>query len=231
MIFVTGDTHIPIDISKLNTDNFPEQKNLSKNDYVIIAGDFGGVWNNSKEDSHWQKWLDKKPFTTLFVDGNHENFDLLNSHQVKEWNGGKVHFIKDNVIHLMRGQVFNVDSVKIFTFGGAESIDKLRRIEGKSWWKEEMPNHAEYEEGFDNLEKHKWQVDYIITHECSMKTFIEMNNYTFGLKSFYSEALRKYFDIIEEKVEFKHWYFGHYHDDINVDRKHTGLYQLIKKIF
>ena len=30
MIFITGDTHCPIDIRKLNTSNFKEQQSLTK---------------------------------------------------------------------------------------------------------------------------------------------------------------------------------------------------------
>jgi predicted phosphodiesterase len=80
LIYVCGDTHIPIDIFKLSVGNFPEQKQMTKDDYIIIAGDFGGVWNNSKEELYWRKWLNDKNFTTLFVDGNHENFELSNNH-------------------------------------------------------------------------------------------------------------------------------------------------------
>ena len=70
MIYITGDTHIPIDIKKLNTKNFSEQKTLTKEDYVIICGDFGGVWNGKNEEKYWLNWLKNKNFTTLFIDGN-----------------------------------------------------------------------------------------------------------------------------------------------------------------
>ena len=134
MIHITGDIHGTISVNKrLNTRNFPQQKQLTKNDYVIIAGDFGLIWDGSKEDQYWLKWLNKtKPFTTLFIDGNHENFDLLEEYPVEIWNGGKVHRINDSVIHLMRGQVFEIEGKKIFTFGGAASHDKEYRKEGKS---------------------------------------------------------------------------------------------------
>jgi len=79
MIYITGDTHIPIDISKLNTSKFPDQKALSKSDYVIVCGDFGGVWEYSEEGRYWLNWLEQKNFSTLFVDGNHENFDMLDN--------------------------------------------------------------------------------------------------------------------------------------------------------
>ncbi len=42
MIYVTGDTHIPIDIGKLSEDRFAEQCCMTKDDYLIICGDFGG---------------------------------------------------------------------------------------------------------------------------------------------------------------------------------------------
>ncbi|MFD2329464.1 metallophosphoesterase [Cohnella sp. GCM10020058] len=147
MIFVTGDTHGAISIGKrLNTRNFPKQRELTKKDYVIIVGDFGLIWNLDAEDRYWLKWLSKqKTFTTLFIDGNHENFDLLESYPVEIWNGGKIHRINDSVMHLMRGQVFNIDGLGFFTFGGAFSHDKEDRIEGKSWWRREMPSQAEYE--------------------------------------------------------------------------------------
>ena len=29
------------------------------------------------EERHWLDWLEAKPFTTLFVSGNHENFGML----------------------------------------------------------------------------------------------------------------------------------------------------------
>lgn len=69
MIYVTGDTHGALSINKLSSDEFPQGKELTKNDYVIICGDFGLVWNNNGEDYWWRRWLDNKPWTTLFVDG------------------------------------------------------------------------------------------------------------------------------------------------------------------
>ena len=120
MIYITGDCHA--DFRRFNTDIFPEQNEMTKEDYVIICGDFGGVWDKDKESARekwWLDWLEEKSYTTLFVDGNHENFDRLYDNPVEEWHGGKVHKIRSSVIHLMRGQVFEIDGKEIFTFGGA----------------------------------------------------------------------------------------------------------------
>ena len=63
---------------------FPEQKEVGKEDYVIICGDFGGVWDvdrfmvqESPEEKNALDWLESKPFTTLVILGNHENYDRL----------------------------------------------------------------------------------------------------------------------------------------------------------
>ena len=90
---------------------------------IAVCGDFGGIWDSSNTEKYWLDWLEKKKFTILFVDGNHENFDLLNAFPVTEWNGGKVHVIRKNIIHLMRGQVFTIEGIRFFTFGGGQSHD------------------------------------------------------------------------------------------------------------
>lgn len=178
MIYITGDCHA--DFRRFDTDIFPEQNDMTKEDYVIICGDFGGIWDKDKESARekwWLDWLEAKPYTTLFVDGNHENFDRLYDCPVEEWHGGKVHKIRETVIHLMRGQVFEIDGKKIFTFGGARSHDisggilelndpnfrakkkKLDqgyepyRINHLTWWEREMPSQEEMDEGRRNLEE------------------------------------------------------------------------------
>lgn len=75
MIFATGDTHGFF--LRFTIEHFLEQKQMGREDYVIICGDFGGLWNDSPEEWYWLNWLNDKPFTTLWVDGNHENYDML----------------------------------------------------------------------------------------------------------------------------------------------------------
>ncbi len=42
MIYITGDTHS--DYTRFTENKFPIQAEMTKDDYVIICGDFGGVW-------------------------------------------------------------------------------------------------------------------------------------------------------------------------------------------
>ena len=164
MIYITGDIHGDIDISKLNIRNFPEQKHLSKQDYLIICGDFGLVWDGSKREKYWLKWLSKKRFTTLFVDGNHENFHALRKIPTMEKFGGIVRQITPSIYHLERGQVFEIDGNKVFVMGGARSHDKIYRKENISWWEDEMPSAQEMEKAIVALNTAHWDVDLVITH-------------------------------------------------------------------
>ena len=246
-IYITGDCHG--DYRRFSTEIFPEQYTMGKSDYVIVCGDFG-YWSEDREQLWWRKWLDKKPFTTLWVDGNHENYDLLASCPVKEWNGGRVQYVAPSIIHLMRGQVYDIAGCRIFTFGGAQSHDiqggilepddpefKLKkkqldkgdmpyRINHVSWWKEELPSAEECAEGLQNIEKCGGEVDYVVTH-CVPTKVQEM----IVRKMFKSDRLTDYLQDVDEKLKYKKWFFGHYHDNCNVSEKHILLYEQIVRIW
>lgn len=224
MIYITGDTHIPIDIQKLSANRFLPQKEMSKNDYVIICGDFGGVFDGSNEEKYWIKWLKNKNFTTLFIDGNHENFDMLYSLSTEEFCKGSVHKIDEGIYHLMRGEVYVIDGKKIFVFGGAASHDKEQRTEGKNWWRAEMPNEQEYNNAENNLKKNNFEVDYVITHcaPASVQNAVA--------PSYEDNELTDFFEDIKNRLVFKKWFFGHYHKDIKADEKFECVFNEIIKI-
>lgn len=163
-LFITGDTHGAEScgydsrdgyVSRLNMRNFPQQKYLTKDDYVVICGDFGGVFDTdrryfreSESEKHHLDWLDSRNFTTLFVPGNHENYDRLrgntnefglhgwlfekmdeenreafrNGYPQKTWHGGIVRVIRPSVLMLESG-VFDLSGFRCFVYGGAASHD------------------------------------------------------------------------------------------------------------
>lgn len=241
MIYITGDTHS--DFSRFTEENFPIQSEMTKDDYVIICGDFGGVWTfeeESRREKEALDWLNNKNFTTLFVDGNHENYTRLYNYPIEEWKGGKVHKIRDSVLHLMRGEIFDIDNKKIFAFGGARSHDiqdgilnldeeekiyeyrkrgAYFRIRDFSWWDLELPTNQEMENGIENLEKINYKVDYIISHCCPTSIQALIN------PTYKRDILTDYLQQISEKCTFKRWYFGHYHDYKQVNSQFTLLYE------
>lgn len=241
MIYITGDTHS--DFSRFTEENFPIQSEMTKDDYIIICGDFGGVWTFEEESSREKEaldWLNNKNFTTLFVDGNHENYTRLYNYPIEEWKGGKVHKIRDSVLHLMRGEIFDIDNKKIFAFGGARSHDiqdgilnldeeekiyeyrkrgAYFRIRDFSWWDLELPTNQEMENGIENLEKMNYKVDYIISHCCPTSIQALINS------TYKRNILTDYLQQVSEKCTFKRWYFGHYHDYKQINSQFTLLYE------
>ena len=253
-VYVSGDIHG--DPTRFANHNFYEQKEFSGNkdeNTLIICGDFGLVWNREEEsrtEKYWLKWLEDRPFTTVFVDGNHENHERLATYPIKERRGGKVHEIRPHVLHLMRGEVYTIENKKFFAFGGASShdirdgileydngkwkekakkLDKqgkyMYRIKGLSWWEEELPSQEEMDNGIKNLEKHDWKVDYIITHSPPASVIALLG---YGL--YEQDVLTKYLENIRSKLDFKRHYMGHMHINKQLNESDILLYEQIIRI-
>ena len=198
-IYITGDTHGTFDLRKVVYFFKGREEEFSRDDYLIICGDVGVCGFMASDEAKTRDILRNLPVTVLFVDGNHENFEQLNSYAVEIWNGGKVHFIESNIIHLMRGQVFEIDGKKFFTFGGAYSVDKMYRTEGITWFPEEIPSKEEYEEGWKNLEKADFQVDYILSHTAPREVAAAIG---YGELSDDEVELRQFLQRVEDETEF-----------------------------
>lgn len=228
MIYVTGDTHGE------HGRMYQIDKQLSDDDYLIICGDFGYIFKDTYSEKTFLDDLEARPYNILFIDGNHENFPVIYNYPLEMWNGGKIHRIRKNIIHLCRGQVFEIENKKFFTFGGGFSLDKALRIPGKSWWAEEMPSLEEYEEGKKNLESHNWTVDYILTHTAnieSIKVLALMDKYN-TIKPICSDEapLTFYLEEIRDLTTYKQWFFGHFHQDkeISYTRQRLLWFDMVK---
>ena len=247
MIWATEDCHG--NFERFKPEYFPEQSVMTKEDIMIICGDFGGVWFGDSQDDGALDWLERLPFTLVFVDGNHENYDAIETYPVEEWHSGKIHRIRPHVLHLMRRQIFEPEGYRFFTMGGARSHDiedgilepddpnferkplMLRRKPGArfrinhiSWWEQEMPSDEEYAEARRNLDQCGWHADYIITHCAPTSTAM--------MESHHNEAdrLTNFLQEVKEKAEYTYWLFGHYHDNRAMDSKHILLWEQIVQI-
>jgi hypothetical protein len=233
-VFLTGDLHGDAlgEMKALNSKNFHHKKELTKDDYLICLGDFGILWYNPprKQEKYWLNWLADQPFTTLFLDGNHENFDLLDALPTQTMFGNSVGVVQKDIYHLKRGYVYDIGERSFFVMGGAESIDRGSRMPGVSWWEREMPNYYEYAKGHKSILDRK-KVDYVLTHDCptdvtEMIGFIDK----YGL----SRQLKMFFDqVVIEDLEFDQWFFGHYHVNETVEyvgKKFTCIYQKVLEV-
>lgn len=221
-VFITGDTHCPIDIHKLNSKNYPLGNTLTKSDVLIICGDGGFVWSDDKRDKWWIEWISNKPWTTVYIDGNHENHPLLNSYPVVDFYGAKANKITDSLYHIKRGEIMTINGKTFFCIGGAFSHDVEFRTENVDWWQEELPNKEEIKNAVDNLTKYNNKVNYIVTHDIPLslnKLFgydrrPNMNRYDTSYLVDICEFLQKVYDT----VKFNQWFAGHYHVDTKLER-------------
>lgn len=255
MIYLTGDCHG--DFSRFTRRQravLPFK--LTENDYVIVCGDFGLLWAKDKEFQYNIDWMSRLPFTILWVQGNHENYNMIAEYPLEEWNGGKVrHIVRDKIILLERGQIFTIEGKTFFTFGGASSRDisggivdrnsptypedykrasrsgRPFRILNESWWKAELPNEDELEEGRNNLAQTGYIVDYVISHCGSNRLQEALEHYYNEINSdiccYNQDILTNYFEELEDKLQYKKWFCGHYHKDFHIDDKHMILYHNI----
>jgi hypothetical protein len=200
-------------------------KKLKSGDVLVICGDFGFVWDGSPKEKRILDWLGNRKYTVVFLDGTHENFELLNSYRVTIWRGGRVHRVSGTLFHLMRGQIYNIDGVKLFAFGGGESQYREMKNEHENWWREELPSPEEMTQGAENIDEIGCKVDIIATHEppSLVKSSILM-------RLGYPERVSKlngYFEELNRVCEFKKWYFGCMHEDRVVTPVHTALFKKV----
>jgi len=214
-IALVGDIHG--DPRIVSSKKWTDSKDFTKDDLVIFLGDFGLFWNTpmSKEEKYYLDWLSEKPFQVAFVDGNHENFDLIEKLPTRIKWGGEVGFYEASagrIYHLKRGYVYNMGDKKFFVMGGALSIDKHMRSQGMSWWSQEAHTKEEETRAMDNLEWEDWEVDYVLTHTCPDSVIPAFIDGTFGYQKI-RDPNSRFFEFIANRLNFKEWHFGHFHND------------------
>ncbi|MBR3299900.1 MAG: metallophosphoesterase [Clostridia bacterium] len=207
------------DIERLYDKEF---RKLKKGDTLIVCGDFGYIFDGGKSEKQFIKFFAKRKFVTAFVEGTHDNLERINRARTTVWKGGKVHRIEGNLLHLMRGQIFNIEGSTFFTFGGGESIDKDMRVEKGLWWREEEPTPFEMAEGARRLDEEQCRVDYIITHEppSLVKSAILLKRGNIDRVN----KLNGYLEELCRSVTFKQWFFGSLHEDKQITPRHTCVF-------
>ena len=217
MIFITGDIH-----GDLSRFKHPMLRKLKKNDALIICGDFGFIWDGSDKEKKLLKKIGRRRYNVLFVEGSHENYDLLEQYEVSEWCGGKTRQISGKLRQLMRGQVFEIAEKTVFTFGGGQRDDNVELVQGQNWWPREIPNEEELQEGIKNLEKVNGKVDFVITYEPPAKLH-DFLDHTSG----HVNHINTYLNDIYEKSSFAKWFFGKLHINKLIPPKYHAVYDAV----
>lgn len=219
-IFLIGDCHGSLELKKLSNKRWPLARELDRLDIVIILGDAGFMWDDTSETKYWDDWTEERNFTTLAIMGNHERYPAIRALPAEKWGGGIVRKVRPHVMYMETGEIFTINNFSFFVMNGAASIDKVYRKEGISWWPQEIPSYQEFEYAAENLQAHNMKVDYILSHTTSNRTIQKFDKW---MPQF--DPVTNFLDkFVEENVEYKTNFFGHFHMDRTIDEKHLLLY-------
>lgn len=234
MVYVIGDRHGEAD--SFCEERLPGQCRWTAEDTVIVTGDFGFVMRGEKNSLPERSKLDalaEKPYTVAFCDGNHEAFPYLEEYPEEIRFGAPVRRIRENVLWLRRGNVYTIEGKTFFVMGGAHSMDREWRLRYQEicgeriWFPEELPSAEEYRRAIRSLEAHRHRVDYIITHTAP-RTIIPriLGRYPDD----HDRELTGFLDWVYHDVAFTRWYFGHFHEDLEVNEQMVCCYTKVHKI-
>ena len=219
MLYFTGDMHG--DRRRFGTLRL---RLMGPKDALVVCGDFGFLWNGGPEERETLEWIGRRRYPVLFLEGTHDNLELLNSYPVEEWNGGLTHHICGNLRHLVRGQIFTIQGKTLLAVGGGESRDMLFRKAGQSWWPGELPGYDELDGWFARLDAAGGGVDYIASHQAPTN----IDSCITG-KVCEVTALTAFMDRLQQRYRFTRWYFGAYHQDRMIPPKYHALFERVEQ--
>ena len=232
MIYITGDTHNTEDLSNLSSKNMKLCCMEQGVDYhtitvAIVLGDFGLPWYNcpvdedgihpaDHTDRYLLKWYNQKPFKILAVQGNHDNYDIIEKLPEVDMYGANVLKISNNVFYLKRGGIYTIEGKSFLVLGGAKSEDKAFRTAHESWWEQEEWTKEEQSACLAKIKEHGNEFDYVLSHTGTAKGIELIDPYysnTEQLVELRKDSTVCFNDTIDSLITYKKWFFGHWHSD------------------
>lgn len=227
MIYITGDTHR--DFSSIY--KLCDVGETTIEDTIIILGDVGINYFGDRRDKELKEELSKLPITLFCVHGNHEmRPQSIGSYELGEAFKGTVYVEPEypNLKFAVDGELYEIGGYKTAVCGGAYSVDKEYRLaHGWNWFPDEQPDDVTKRRVVELLNKMGWKVDCMLTHTAPLK-YEPVENFIPGLdQSKIDKSTEIWLDGIEDKLNYKKWYAGHYHCDKWVGDKFGLLFNSI----
>ena len=239
MIVCTGDTHGKV-IERFSFKRNPELRQLQSGDIVFQLGDLGQPFGPTtyKEAEYVFKFLDEKPWTTIIIGGNHDDYDYWQSCPQVELFGGKARqatfygksfsaFFIDEIT------ILNINNNNILCIPGAESHDAdilldpneigfkrkqsiLRkqhqwfRVIGRSWWPQEKMNVQKNAEFIEHYINDHF--DFILTHDAPalINSWFKRSGDPARRES---TAGQLFLEELRKNLDFDAWFHSHFHFD------------------
>lgn len=218
MVYITGDIHgqlLPI------YDLFAKY-HPTKDDIIVLLGDVGVNYKGADFDRFIKNKFKEMESTFFCIHGNHENRPQnIESYHEMMWHGGRVLYEEDfpNILFPVDGDIFDIEGKQCLVIGGAYSVDKFFRLSmGWHWWCDEQPSDTIKLYVENQIKKHP--VDVVFSHTCPFK-YIPTECFISGVdQSTVDNSTEQWLDTIEEMMEYKVWYLGHWHTNKKIDKLH-----------
>lgn len=217
-LLIAGDTHA----NKAHVHQLCSAAQKAGCAAIIQVGDWGFTWPGY-ETSHLlfklNKALESYEMDMYFLEGNHDNYLDL-EHRGFWPRPGRLCQFRDapRVTYIPRGHVWEMDGCTFMALGGAYSIDQASRVEGKSWWPEELITYADLEYCASQLDQHP-KIDVFLSHDCPegvkrLESYLELTSKEFGIDyklDQASRANRRALWLVVERAKPTLLIHGHYH--------------------
>lgn len=231
-IFVKGDCHGDLNFLK----SWCEANQTTKEDYLVLCGDVGLNYFLNKEENKKKYQISNCPITLICVHGNHEERPKNISSYKFEYNEN----LKCNVwyeeeypnILFPQDGIVEILGYKCLVLGGAYSVDKYYRIyRNLTWFPEEQMSEEDKERILKILEKEN-SFEYIFSHTVPLIYEKELEDlFLPGINQYeVDKSMEEFLSVAHNQIEFKHWFFGHFHDNFDLTDKVTILYNNIVEL-
>lgn len=214
--YVTGDTHGKVFERLEKLDSNPSETAL------IILGDAGLNFCLNKTDNKEKQKVQDSGFTVYCVRGNHEErprniegMEVMVDHEID----GLIEFQPQfpNIRYLIDGEEYTFNGHSALVIGGAYSVDKFYRLQRarkdgwSGWFKDEQLSADEMLDIAFAQEGR--QYDFVLTHTCPFDWRPTDLFLPFLDQSTVDNTMELWMQEFKDKIDWKVWLFGHYHDD------------------
>lgn len=218
MIYITGDRHGNFD----DIISWCSQYKTTKEDILIVLGDAGINYYGCKKDIELKNKLSKLDITLFCIHGNHEmRPESIGTYKEVPFMNGMVYREDEfpNILFAKDGEVYNFNGLNTLVCGGAYSVDKnYRLLRGWRWFSDEQPSEEIKKRVEDRCELLDWNIDIVLTHTCPLK-YEPTEWFISGLnQNEVDKSTEIWLDTIENKLNYKKWYCGHYHGNKKIDK-------------